>query len=220
MRATVYTVLGLLLFGGLLFVPAGTFDYWQGWAFIVVFVALTVPYTVYLAVKSPATLERRTHAGPVAETRVTQKVAVFGLQLSILGMIVVSAFDHRFGWSQVPTWLCVVGIVLVAVGLGIGVLVVIQNTWAAATIATADDQGVVSTGLYGLVRHPMYTGALLMGVGIPLGLGSYWALALFAVVSAALIVRIVDEEKMLQHELDGYPEYTEHVRYRLMPGVW
>lgn len=204
----------------MLFWPAGTFDYWQGWAFLAVFVGLTIPYTVYLAVKSPATLERRTRAGALAEERTIQKVAVLGLQLSVLVMIAVSAFDHRFAWSSVPAWVCVVGLVLVAVGLGSTILVVLQNAWAAATIAVAEDQELVSTGMYGVVRHPMYSGALLILVGTPLGLGSYWGLLLVVPGVLALIVRILDEEKILTAELAGYPDYTRAVRYRLVPYLW
>ena len=129
----------------------------------------------------------------------------------------VSALDHRFGWSPVPTAICLVGDVLVAVGLGVVALVLIQNSYAASTVQVEAGQTVVSTGLYGLVRHPMYTGNVIMLVGIPLALGSYWGLVFVIPGLIVLAVRIRDEEKLLQEELTGYREYTQTVRHRLVP---
>ena len=124
------------------------------------------------------------------------------------------------GWSSVPAAVSLIGDVAVAVGLGVVVLVVIQNSYASTTVQVASGQKVVSTGLYGLVRHPMYTGNVLMLVGLPLALGSYWALALVIPGVAVLAARIRDEEKLLGEELDGYREYTQKVRSRLIPYVW
>ena len=132
----------------------------------------------------------------------------------------VSALDHRFGWSTVPTAVVVVGNVLVLVGLAVAELVVIQNNYAAATITVEKDQPVVSTGLYGLVRHPMYVGALILIVGMPLALGSYWGLLTIIPGVLIFVARITDEEKALRQDLAGYDEYIEKVHYRLVPGVW
>ncbi len=220
LRAAVYTVIGFVVFGLLLFWPAGTFDYWQAWALLALMLVLTIPYTVYLAVKHPDTLRRRIRSGPGAETRTTQKLAVGGLQLSFLTTMLISAFDHRFGWSYVPVWLCVVGIVLTATGLGLAILVVIQNSWAAATITVESGQELVTTGLYAVVRHPMYFGALVMLAGFPLALGSYWAFVPVIAGVVTLVVRTIDEEKLLTDELPGYREYRRRVRYRLIPNVW
>jgi protein-S-isoprenylcysteine O-methyltransferase Ste14 len=134
--------------------------------------------------------------------------------------LVVSALDHRFGWSAVPTAISLVGDVLVAVGLGLPVLVVSQNSQAAATVRVGAGQQLVSTGLYGLVRHPMYTGNVIMMVGIPLALGSYWGLVFVVPGLIVLAWRIRDEEQLLQEKLDGYREYTQQVRYRLVPCMW
>lgn len=216
----VYTVLGFVLFGVLLFWPAGTFDYWQAWAVLAIMLLLSIPYTLYLAIRRPDVLQRRLRSGPVAESRGTQKLAVGLLQVFFLAMMVVSAFDHRFGWSHVPFWLCVVGIALTALGYGLAILVVVQNSWAAATIAVEAGQELVSTGLYGVVRHPMYTGALIMLAGMPLGLGSYWGLLPGLIAAVALILRILDEEKMLVQDLAGYPDYRRRVPYRLVPYLW
>ena len=149
-----------------------------------------------------------------------QKLLNVGIMLSVVAVAVVSAVDHRFGWSTVPTPVVVLGNVLVAVGLAIAEIVVIQNNYAAATITVEADQEVVSTGLYGLVRHPMYVGALIMTIGTPLALASYWGLICLLPGVLVFVARITDEEKFLRKALAGYDEYTQKVHYRLMPGVW
>ena len=214
-------LVGLVVFGLMLFLPAWTFDYWQAWVFLLVFFPLStwIP-SIYLMRKNPAALQRRMRSGPGAETRTVQKVVMAILYLSLAAMFVVSALDHRFGWSPVPTAICLAGDVLVAVGRGVVMLVVIQNSYAATTVQVEAGQKLVSTGVYGLVRHPMYTSYVIMMVGIPLALGSYWGLVF--VIPGLLVIawRIRDEEKLLQEELDGYREYTKKVRYRLVPSVW
>jgi protein-S-isoprenylcysteine O-methyltransferase Ste14 len=219
-KMLVFGLVELVVFGSMLFFPAGTFDYWQAWVFLVVVVLAAWIPTIYLQRKNPVVLERRMRGGPAAETRMAQKVVIAGLYLSVAAMVVVSVLDHRFGWSPVPTAICLVGDVLVAVGLGVVVLVITQNSYAAATVQVEAGQKVVSTGLYGLVRHPMYTGNVIMMVGIPLALGSYWGLVFVVPALIVLASRIRDEEKMLQEELTGYREYTQKVRYRLVPCMW
>jgi protein-S-isoprenylcysteine O-methyltransferase Ste14 len=212
--------LGLLAFGLMVFLPAGTFDYWQGWAFIAVFAIATLLPSIYLAVRNPEALRRRMQAGPGAETRPLQKiisVLAFG---SLAAMIVVSALDFRFGWSTVPAAVSVLGEALVALGLGIAMLVVIQNGYAAANVTVESGQQLTSTGLYGLVRHPMYFGNVIMMVGLPLALGSYWGLVFVPLGLIVLTLRIGDEEQLLAEELAGYREYAAKVHYRLVPGVW
>jgi protein-S-isoprenylcysteine O-methyltransferase Ste14 len=215
-----YTVLSFIFFGVLLFLPAGTFNYWQAWVFIAVFLVGTMVPTIYLAVKYPDAFRRRTRSGPLAESRAVQKLINVGIIATTVAAGVLSALDHRFGWSTVPTAIVVFGNALVLLGLAIAELVVVQNNYAAATITVEKGQPVVSTGLYGVVRHPMYVGALIMTVGMPLALGSYWGL--LTMIPALLVfgARITDEEKALREDLDGYTEYTEKVRYRLVPGVW
>jgi protein-S-isoprenylcysteine O-methyltransferase Ste14 len=211
---------GVAFFAVLLFWPAGTVNYWQAWVFIAVFIVATLVPSIYLAVKDPAALQRRMKAGPSAETRTAQKFVTVGSIAMVVAVLVVSALDHRFGWSQVPTPVVVVGDILVALGLGMATMVVNQNSYASATIRVEADQPLISTGLYGLVRHPMYTGALIMMVGMPLALDSYWGLVTFLPGLAVLAFRINDEEKMLRQELGGYDEYTQKVHYQLVPGVW
>ncbi|CRZ18163.1 methyltransferase family protein [Mycolicibacterium neworleansense] len=220
MQAAVSSVVGLAVFAVLVFAPAGTFDYWRGWVFIAVFAVATFVPSLYLALHDPAALRRRMQAGPTAETRPVQKFASAMAFLLLAVMIVTSALDYRFGWSAVPAVVSVLGDALVAIGLGIAMLVVIQNSYAAANVKVEAGQAVVSTGLYGLVRHPMYSGNVIMMIGLPLALGSYWALLLLIPGLALLALRISDEEKMLRTELDGYDEYTEKVGYRLLPYLW
>jgi protein-S-isoprenylcysteine O-methyltransferase Ste14 len=215
-----YTVFSILFFGVLLFWPAGTFDYWQAWVFIAVFLAGTMVPTTYLAVKNPDAFQRRTHGGPFAETRLTQRLILVGIIATAAVAPVLSALDHRFGWSSVPTAVVVIGDVLVLAGLAMSQIVVIQNNYAAATITVETDQPVVSTGLYGIVRHPMYVGALIMIAGMPLALGSYWGLLTIVPGVLVFAARITDEEKALREDLPGYDAYTQEVHYRLVPGVW
>jgi len=219
-KGAVSAALGLVAFGLMLFLPAGTFHYWQAWVFLAVFAFYTWIPSVYLVRKNPAALERRMHAGPLAETRTLQKIISTVVFICFPAMMVVSALDHRFGWSPVPTTVTVVGDILVAVGLGVAMLVVAQNGYAAANITVESGQTLVSTGLYGLVRHPMYTGNVIMMVGVPLALDSYWGLVFVIPGLIALVLRIGDEEQLLGQELNGYREYAQQVHYRLVPYVW
>jgi protein-S-isoprenylcysteine O-methyltransferase Ste14 len=219
-QAGIAFIVGLIVFGLLVFWPAGTFDYWRGWTFIAVFAAATLIPSVYLALTNPNALRRRMQAGPGAERRPLQKAVsaiAFG---SLAAMIVVSVLDFRFAWSTVPAAVSVVGAVLVAVGLTIAMLVTIQNGYAAANITVESGQQLSSTGWYGFVRHPMYFGNVILMIGVPLALGSYWGLLIVVVGLAVLAIRINDEEALLTQELAGYREYMQRVHYRLVPYVW
>ena len=219
LRVVAQSVFGLVAFAALLFLPAGTLDYWQAWVFLAVFCIASLS-TVYWLKKDPAALERRMHAGPVAETRTVQKVVASGVYVLFAALLVFSALDHRFGWSPVPAAVSLIGDALVAIGLGIAIFTVIENRYAAATVTVEASQKVVSTGLYGLVRHPMYLGATIMMAGIPLALDSWWGLAVLIPCLFGVAFRIRDEEKMLTNELNGYREYTQKVHHRLVPYVW
>ena len=220
LQATTSSLFAFALIMLAMFWPAGTFDYWQAWVFLGVFVVLAVIYTIYMVVTNPVALRRRMNAGPSHETRPVQKVVSTGVGLTFFALLVAAGFDHRFEWSTVPPPLVFIGNVLVVVGLGIAMLVVVQNNYAAANITVEADQTVVSTGLYGLVRHPMYFGSLIMMVGTSLALGSYWGLVAVVVMALLFVVRIVDEEKVLTDGLSGYREYTHKVHSRLVPHVW
>jgi protein-S-isoprenylcysteine O-methyltransferase Ste14 len=219
-RAAITAAIGAFVFSLLVFVPAGTFDYWRGWAFIAVFAAATLIPSAYLAVTNPDALRRRMQAGPGAETRPLQKAIIAFAFLSMGAMIVVSALDFRFGWSTVPDAVSVVGLVLVGAGLTIAMLVTIQNGYAAANVKVEDGQQLSSTGWYGFVRHPMYFGNVILMIGIPLALGSYWGLLTVVAGLVMLALRISDEETLLTQELAGYGDYMQKVHYRLVPYVW
>ena len=210
----------VVFFGAALFLPAGTLDYHQAWVYLAVFTAATLLPSLFLALRYPAALQRRMRGGPTAEMRPVQRVVMVATIVAVVLQLVVSALDHRFGWSSVPSTVVILGAILVGVGLLVAQFVVVQNGYAAATITVEADQPLVSTGLYGLVRHPMYLGALVMIVGTPLALDSYWGLALLLPACVALGIRITDEEKMLTEELAGYEDYVNRVRCRLVPGVW
>jgi protein-S-isoprenylcysteine O-methyltransferase Ste14 len=214
------SIWGLAVLGALLFLPAGTLNYWQAWVFIGVFTAATIIPSIYLARTNPAALRRRMRGGPLAEGRAIQKIVIIGAFLDLFAMVVLSVFDHRMGWSSVPAWLCLLGDVLIAAGIGFAMLVIVQNNYAAATVTVETGQFVASRGVYKVVRHPMYVGNVIMMVGIPLALGSYWGLLLVIPGVLVLVSRILDEEKMLTQELGGYLEYMQRVRYRLLPYVW
>ena len=219
-QAAISVPIGLVVFGLLVFWPAGTFDYWQGWTFIAVFAVATLIPSVYLAVKNPEALRRRMQAGPGAETRPLQKLVSAVAFGSMAAMIVISALDFRFGWSSVPAAVSVVGDILVGVGLTIAMLVTIQNGYAAANVTVESGQQLSSTGWYGFVRHPMYFGNVIMMIGVPLALGSYWGLLIVIAGLLVLALRINDEELLLTQELAGYRDYMQMVHYRLVPYVW
>jgi protein-S-isoprenylcysteine O-methyltransferase Ste14 len=218
-KGLVSATLGLVAFGLLLFLPAGTFHYWQAWVFLAVFALSTWIPSVYLMRTNPAALERRMR-GPLAETRTLQRILIAVIFVCFPALFVVSALDHRFGWSPVPAAVSLVGDVLVATGLILSMLVIIQNSYAAVNVVVEAGQRLVSSGLYGLVRHPMYTGNVILMLGVPLALASYWGLVFVIPGLIVLILRIRDEEDLLAHELSGYREYTHQVRYRLVPYVW
>jgi protein-S-isoprenylcysteine O-methyltransferase Ste14 len=202
------------------FLPAWTLDWWQAWVFLGVFFIAVLAITLYLMKKDPKLLERRVKAGPIAEKQTGQKVAQGVASLAFVALFVVAGFDHRLGWSTVPTSLALAGDVLVGLGLGTVFFVFRENTFASGTVEVGAEQKVVATGPYARVRHPMYSGGLVLLLGVPLALGSWWAL--LAVIPLALVIvwRLLDEEKLLAKDLPGYREYRNKVRHRLVPFIW
>lgn len=213
-------LIGVVVLGILLFLPAWALNYWQAWVFIVVFMVSVNVIGVYLSLKDPELLERRKKFGPGTEQSPVQKIIMSIAILTTLGLFVFCALDYRFGWSPVPAYVSVIGDVLVALGLFIDLLVFKENSYGGSTIETVEDQKVISTGPYGLVRHPMYVGVLIMLIGVPLALGSWWGLAILALTIPVLVLRILDEEKLLEKDLPGYKEYEQQVQYRLVPYLW
>ncbi len=205
---------------GLLFLPAWSFHYWQAWIFLAVFFLSTLAITIYLARNDPALLERRTDAGPRAEQQRKQKTIQSFAAVAFVAVIGFPAVDHRFKWSTVPPVLSVAGDGLVAVGLLLVFLVFRVNTFTSATIQVWEAQQVKTTGPYALVRHPMYAGALVMLLGVPLALGSWWGLFMVVPISLVIVWRLLEEERFLTQNLANYSDYRNRVKYRLVPFVW
>ena len=204
----------------LIFLPAWTLHYWQAWILVAVFVACTLAITIYLMRNDPALLERRLKAGPGAEQETSQKIIQALAIVAFISIFVVSALDHRFGWSSVPPYVVALGDILIALGFYFVFLVFRENTFASGTIEVGGEQKVITTGPYALVRHPMYIGALVMLFGVPLALGSWWGLLTIALMVLVIVWRLLDEEDFLAKRLAGYSEYQNQVRYRLLPFIW
>jgi protein-S-isoprenylcysteine O-methyltransferase Ste14 len=210
----------LIIMAAIIFLPAWTLDYWQAWTFLAVFFASVLAITVYLMKNDPKLLERRANAGPGAEQEKSQKIIQSLAAIAFIAMFVVSALDHRFGWSSVPPYVSLLGDVLVALGLYFVFLVFKENSFASGTIEVGAEQRVIATGPYALVRHPMYIGALVMLLGVPLALGSWWGLLTIIPMVLVLVARLLDEEKFLAKNLAGYSDYQSKVKSRLIPLIW
>jgi protein-S-isoprenylcysteine O-methyltransferase Ste14 len=213
-------VRGFVVLVILIFLSAGTLHYWQGWTFLATFTICSTVLTVYMALYDEKLLERRLRAGPRAESETSQKIIMVLVLLGFAALLVVPVLDHRFGWSPVPPYVSIIGDGLVALGYLFILFVLRENSYAASTIQIADDQRVISTGPYALVRHPMYAAALLLVIGMPLALGSWYGLFGILILLPVLTWRLLDEERFLTRNLKGYAEYTSNVRWRLIPGLF
>lgn len=216
-QALIKFALGLLLVGALLFLPAGSFFYINAWLFIALLFAPMLLLGAVLLVKAPKLLEKRLNA---KETEGAQKgvVAISGLMF-VIGFV-VAGLDYRFGWSHVPLWAVAVAAVVLLAAYALYAEVMRENAYLSRTIEVQNDQKVVDTGLYGIVRHPMYAATLWLFLAIPLVLGSWWSLVCFLPYIAVIVVRIRNEEQVLEAGLVGYTAYQKRVRYRLIPFVW
>jgi protein-S-isoprenylcysteine O-methyltransferase Ste14 len=220
-RAIRATAIGTITFFVIIFVPAWTLDYWQGWVFFAMLSVPAILVTFYLALSDKKLLESRLRAGPAAEMTSAQKLITAVGLLVFVGAIVVMVLDHRFDWSPpVPIYLSILGDAFGALGLLIYFLVVRENHYAASTVEVAEAQTVVSTGPYAIVRHPMYAGAVVVFIGAPFALGSWWGLLFVPVLIGWFAARLLNEEKFLRPRLNGYEAYTRKVRYRLAPFIW
>jgi protein-S-isoprenylcysteine O-methyltransferase Ste14 len=210
----------IVMLGLFLFVPAGSLNFWQAWVYSTVFLVSSATITLYIWKNDPALLERRSEIGVVEEKEKTQKIIQGFAYIGFILILVIPALDHRFGWSNVPFFIAIFGDILVIAGLYLYFLVLKENTFASATIEITTDQKVITTGPYSLVRHPMYLGALIMLFGTPLALGSWSGLIIVVLYVFVLVTRLLDEEKFLSKNLQGYDEYRKKVRYRLIPLLW
>lgn len=208
---------GAVLVGLLLFLPAGTVHYPGAWRFMALLFLPMLALGAVLFLKAPELLAKRLNT---KEKHSAQKGVVGFSALMFVGGFVLAGLDHRFSWSHVPGWVSALSCLLLLLSYGLYAEVMRENAFLSRTIEVQQGQKVVDTGLYAVVRHPMYAVTTLLFLSIPLVLGSWWALALFALYPAALVVRIRDEEKLLLRELEGYEAYTKKVRCRLIPYIW
>ena len=203
-----------------LFAVSGTVKYWQAWVFLVVFFGSSLWITFYLAKNDPELLERRINAGPRDEMEKSQKIIQLLAAIAFIAVLVLPALDHRFAWSTVPPYVGIVGDILVALGFLAVFFVFRENTFASAIIEVGSEQKIISTGPYAVVRHPMYIGALVLLLGIPLALGSWWGLLTIIPMTLVIVWRLLDEERFLAENLSGYSDYQSKVKYRLLPFAW
>ena len=212
--AVSFTLIGLTLFLG-----AGTADYWRAWVYLAVGVVSRILLTLYL-IRDPILLENRTRGGPVAEQRPAQKIIVMCAGISAIAVFVVPALDRRFRWSNVPSWLSITGDLLIIVAMRMVFLVFKENSFGARAVEMVEDQRVISTGPYAVVRHPMYASAAVYFIGVSLALGSYWGLIPAVLTIFSFVWRLFDEEKFLAQNLPGYAEYCAKLRWRLIPKLF
>lgn len=203
-----------------LFLPAGTLLYWQGWLYLAVFGGSSLAITLYLLRYDPHLLASRVQAGPTAEVRLSQKIIQSLAGLAFISVFVMAGLDQRWHWSNLPSWLNLLGTGAVALGFWIVLRVFKANTYTSSVIEVVESQRVIETGPYAWVRHPMYAGAAVLILASAPALGSWWVLIPALLLQGVIIMRLLDEEKYLSGSLEGYSDYCHNVRYRLIPGVW
>ncbi len=218
MRLVVTRVVMFFVFLGLfLFLPAGTWKFWQAWMWLAMMITLMLVTLRYLLKNDPALLERRMRM----RERVGAQQKIIGVSfIFLLASFIVPGLDQRYGWSQMPAWVAILADTIVAIGYLMVLWVFKANTYTSRIVEVETGQKVISNGPYAIVRHPMYVGAFLVYAASPLALGSYWAVLPGLMILPVLIFRILDEEKLLLRDLPGYREYTQKVTYRLLPGIW
>ena len=217
MSALIKYLLGLVMVGLLLFLPAGSLAYGNGWLFIGLLFGPMLILGIVLLLRAPALLEKRLNA---KETEAKQKGVVALSGLLFLAGFVVAGLDYRFGWSHMPLWVVIAASVILLASYGLYAEVMRENAYLSRTIEVQEGQKVVDTGLYGLVRHPMYAVTVWLFLAIPVVLGSWWSLLCFLPYVPVLMVRISNEEAVLESGLPGYVEYKQKVKYRMFPGIW
>jgi len=199
------------------FIPAGSLKFWQGWVCLTIWNVPVLVVLLYLYKHDPELVERRLRWRE--EVR-EQKILMRLFRVTVMALFLLPGFDHRFGWSHLPLWLTILSQAFVFGGWVMVFWVMKVNRFAASTVEVESGQGVISTGPYSIVRHPMYLGAGVMLLFLPLALGSYFALPAFALIIPILALRLFNEEKVLRQELPGYPEYCLRTRFRLVPFLW
>ena len=208
---------GMLIVALVLFLPAGSWNYFNGWLFCSLLFLPMLVLGALLLWKAPALLEKRLNT---KEQEKTQMAVVAVSSLLFLAAFVAAGLDFRFGWTHVPIWLVCLAAVLQLVAYGLYAEVMRENAWLSRTVEVQENQKVIDTGLYGIVRHPMYTSTILLFLAMPLVLGSWVSFAIMLLFPVVIFFRIRNEEKVLEEGLAGYREYKQKVRYRLLPFIW
>lgn len=218
-KALVKFLMGLVIVGALLFLSAGTINYMNGWLFIVLLFIPMFILGIFLLIKNPALLEKRLNA---KEEQKTQKVVVAISRLLFIIEFIIAGLDFRFKWSYsyVPLWVVIIASIVFLITYALYVEVMRENVYLSRKVEVQENQKVIDTGLYGIVRHPMYAVTLWMFFMTPMILGSWWALVSFSPYIVLLIIRIINEEKILEKDLDGYVEYKKRVKYIIIPFIW
>jgi protein-S-isoprenylcysteine O-methyltransferase Ste14 len=220
MSGLIRTIVFLAVVALLIFVPADSVRFWPGWLFLLVTAASISVITYYLLRYDPALLERRMRAGPRAESRPSQRVIQAAVSVFMIAILILAGLDHRFGFSRVPAAMVISANAAIAASFILVLEVLRENSFASATIRVESDQRLITSGLYSYVRHPMYAGALIGIIAMPLALGCAWAMILVVPVIGGLVARILDEERLLASDLPGYAAYYRGVKWRLLPMVW
>ena len=216
-RAYLAAISAVALFCVMFFAPAGTFAYWQAWAYMGVVLIPMLFVMTYMLRKAPELLARRLQ---MRERERTQKRLIGFSTIFLLGAFLVPGFDRRWSWSSMPWWVVVAADLLVLLGYAIIFRVFRENQYTSRTVQVEQGQQIVSTGPYAVVRHPMYVGVLFFYLASPIALGSWWAFLPAVIVLPILVIRILNEEQVLERDLPGYTEYKQKTRYRLIPGIW
>lgn len=215
--ALIKYIIGVGAVGALLFLPAWTLNYPNGWLFMgLLFIPMLI-MGIVMALRAPGLLEKRLNNKE--KERAQQGVVALSGLIFPAGFV-LSALDFRFGWSDVPLWCVIAASALFLIGYGLYAEVMRENAYLSRTVEVQQGQKVIDTGLYGVIRHPMYLATMLMFLPLPLILGSFWGLLPFALYPAVAVIRILNEEKVLREGLEGYIEYTKKVKYRLIPFIW
>ena len=217
LQALTKFVIGLLLIGLLLFLPAGTFDFWQAWLFIAVLFVPMFIAGIMLMIRQPELLRKRLDA---KEQQQEQKWVVALSGLMFIAVFVVAGLNRRFGWYILPDWAVYIATAIFLVAYAMYAEVMRENVWLSRTVEVQENQQVVTTGLYGIVRHPMYAATLLLFLSMPLVLASLWSFVIMLIYIPIIALRIRNEEQVLERELKGYTEYKQRVRYKVIPFIW
>ena len=208
---------GMLIVGLVLFLPAGSWNYFNGWLFCGLLFLPMLVLGALLLWKAPALLEKRLNT---KEQEKAQMAVVAVSSLLFLAAFVAAGLDFRFGWTHVPVWLVCLAAVLQLAAYGLYAEVMRENAWLSRTVEVQENQKVIDTGLYGIIRHPMYTSTVLLFLAMPLVLGSWVSFAIMLLYPVVIVFRIRNEEQVLEAGLAGYREYKQRVRCRLLPFIW